>query len=70
MTTITSVTVVEDTQRGNGSLYVVFEVALSSETLRDGPRFLPVGTELAALGEIIGQRILDGVIAQELNQWQ
>ena len=70
MTTITSVTVLEATARGNGSLYVVFQVELSTETLHDGPRFLPVGTELTALGEIVGQRVLDGAIAQELNQWQ
>lgn len=70
MTTVTSVTAIENTNRGDGTHYVVYCVALSTgDVVRDGPRFLPSGTDLAAYGAEVGERVLAGVIAQELAQW-
>ena len=70
MTTVTSVSVEENTPRGGGTNYVVFSILLSTGvTITDGPRFLPADTDLSAYDAAIGQRVLDDVIAQELAQW-
>lgn len=70
MTTVTAVSVTEETPRGDGTNYIVFSVLLSTgETIVDGPRFLPASTNLSEYGAIVGQRVLDRLVAQELQQW-
>lgn len=70
MTTVAFVSVKENTPRGNGASYVVFDITLSTgDVVSDGPRFLPSDTDLSTYGATIGERVLADVIARELAQW-
>jgi len=67
---IISATQINATPRGNGELYVVFHFTLDNgDVVMDGPRFYPIDTDLDAAGSVIGQRLLDGLAAQEVEEW-
>ena len=69
MATITS-TQISSTPRGNGELHVTFQFTVDNgDVVMDGPRFYPDKTDLNTVAVDIGQRLLDTLAAQEVEEW-
>lgn len=69
MASITS-TQISSASRGNGELYVTFRYTLDNgDVIFDGPRFYPGKVDLDAAAVDIGQRLLDALAAQEVEEW-
>lgn len=69
MAAITS-TEINSAPRGGGELHVAFQFTLDNgDVIFDGPRFYPDKADLDAAATDIGQRLLDALAAQEVEEW-
>lgn len=69
MASITS-TQVNSTPRGGGELHVTFQFTLNNgDVIFDGSRFYPLDADLNAAGDVVGQKLLDALAAQEIDEW-
>lgn len=69
MATITS-TQISSTPRGSGELHVTFQFILDNgDVILDGPRFYLDKTDLDTAAADVGQRLLDTLATQEVEEW-
>lgn len=69
MASITS-TQITSTPRGGSELHVTLQFTLDNgDVIFDGPRFYPGKVDLDAAAVDIGQRLLDALAAQEVEEW-
>ena len=69
MASITS-TQINSAPRGNGELHVTCLFTLDSgDVVMDGPRFYQEATDLDVAAAAIGQRLIDALAAQEVEEW-
>lgn len=70
MPVVTHYQIIESTPAGNGTNYVRLRFTLDTgDVLDDGVRFIAADADLAAHAAIIGPRLLDAAIQQEIEQW-
>jgi len=63
-------TQISSTPRGNGEVYVTFQITLDNgDVVMDGPRFYQAGTDLDVAAAAVGQRLIDALAAQEVEEW-
>lgn len=70
MASITNAQVLEATKVSDTQNYVLLKFTLDTgETFVDGPRFLPIATDLNVYAIEVGNRLLELLAANEVQQW-